>query len=88
MQNFQKQNELLEAKYFQVEELEERLENGWKSNNTKSCLERSTSVTDWTQGGKTSTETNFISVSKDANCPQTQFCIKTITQFSTQIYCN
>jgi hypothetical protein len=31
MQNFQKQNELLEANYFQVEELEERLENGWKT---------------------------------------------------------
>jgi hypothetical protein len=30
MQNFQKQNELLEAKYFQVEELEERLENCWR----------------------------------------------------------
>jgi hypothetical protein len=29
MQNFQKQNELLEANYFQVEELEERLENKW-----------------------------------------------------------
>ena len=30
MQNFQKQNELLEANYFQVEELEERLENCWR----------------------------------------------------------
>jgi hypothetical protein len=29
MQNFQKQNELLEASYFQVEELEERMENCW-----------------------------------------------------------
>lgn len=31
MQNLQTQNELLEAKYFQVEELEERLENGWRT---------------------------------------------------------
>jgi hypothetical protein len=30
MQNLQTQNELLEAKYFQVEELEERLENCWR----------------------------------------------------------
>jgi hypothetical protein len=31
MQKIQTQNEILEAKYFQVEELEERLENGWKT---------------------------------------------------------
>ncbi|CAN1576791.1 hypothetical protein MCERE19_04017 [Spirosomataceae bacterium] len=30
MQKLQTQNELLEAKYFQVEELEERLENCWR----------------------------------------------------------
>jgi hypothetical protein len=30
MQKLQTQNELLEAKYFQVEELEERLENCWQ----------------------------------------------------------
>jgi hypothetical protein len=30
MQNLQTQNELLEARHFQVEELEERLENCWR----------------------------------------------------------
>ena len=30
MQKFQTQNELLEARHFQVEELEERLENCWR----------------------------------------------------------
>ena len=36
MQNLQTQSELLEARHFQVEELEERLENKWGSNNNNS----------------------------------------------------
>ena len=56
MQKLQTQNELLEAKYFQVEELEERLENGWR---TCYCEVR---VYDHQQG-------RYVSDYRESDCP-------------------